>query len=68
MYTIYFFILFFLLIKYFSSLLFIEESSINQSLTTNSTAQNESRIRVRNWLMLADQSILEKNLHESAGM
>ncbi|XP_046811485.1 longitudinals lacking protein, isoforms J/P/Q/S/Z isoform X2 [Lucilia cuprina] len=48
----------------------LQNDAINQGLTTNTTtsasAQQESRIRVRNWLMLADQSILEKNYNDGS--
>lgn len=39
---------------------FVDNNALDDALPTNGLAQNESRIRVRNWLMLADQSILEK--------
>ncbi|XP_037948345.1 longitudinals lacking protein, isoforms J/P/Q/S/Z-like [Teleopsis dalmanni] len=35
--------------------------------STTSVNQNESRIRVRNWLMMADQSILEKSIQDTVG-
>ncbi|XP_075169635.1 longitudinals lacking isoform X1 [Haematobia irritans] len=43
-----------------------QDTPLEEVTPTNTTsAQNESRIRVRNWLMLADQSILEKSYNEN---
>lgn len=44
----------------------IEQASCPDDVNpSNNSAQNESRIRVRNWLMLADQSILEKSYSDT---
>ncbi|XP_055837244.1 longitudinals lacking protein, isoforms J/P/Q/S/Z isoform X1 [Episyrphus balteatus] len=38
------------------------QNDTNNSSSNQKSAQTESRIRVRNWLMLADQSILQKSI------